>query len=473
VLKIHSEALSDKAYHKIFETLFRISKAESSNFTRSSKASARTQAASRLSACAGVLRVAVEVGVRKLRYKTVKALVDHVIQTLPTADDCYCAPLISDYFKILRTILGYQPHPEHFPSDAWNELTDFCVTVVNDLNRVLEDGDYSLSHRLRASDSFQDARSRSVTPSLRVGSSRKSTQNASQHSEGTTLRASSEDIVLCLKHLHSVPSAPVSEKAEGTLQAMLDLLRKSPNISYTQQATFDCINSIMARIVTNDTHLALETTKSLLPLVCRFWQAKSHALKDSMMISLLYGEHFFRRLVMSDVSGENTTILESLLEIFKDDYCKRIERDTLQMEDLDLSQESIYSERQAPLSLKNFRPRFGLVKAEQPWALLQISSSIVTALDIHVIVQENQDINDDATHISKRRKFNSARGDIVQQIQVSLPSEKQYSLQVLGFLLNAIDLDNFNMQEVLDILLSCISNSNESSASWAMLALSW
>jgi ataxia telangiectasia mutated family protein len=473
VLKSRSEALSDKAYHKIFETLFRISETESSNFARSPKAPARTQAASRLSACAGVLRVAVEVGVRKLRYKTVRALVDHVVQTLPTADDGYCAPLVPDYFKILRTVLGYEPHLEHFPSDVWNELTDFCVAVVNDLTRMLEDGDSSLSHRLRASDSFQDNPSRSVTPSLRVNSSRKSTQNASQHSEGTTLRDSSENIVLCLKYLHSVPSAPVSEKAEGTLQAMLDLLRKSPNVSHTQQAAFDCINSILARIITDDTILALETVKSVLPLICRFWQAKSHALKDSMMISLLYGEHFFRRLVLLDISGEHTTILESLLEIFKDDYCKRIERDTLQMEDLDLSQESIYSERQAPLSLRNFRPRFGLVKAEQPWALLHISSSIVIALDINVTVQENQDINDDATHISKRRKFNSARGDIVQQIKASPPSEKQYSLQVLGFLLNAINLDSFNMQESLDILLSCISDSNESSASWAMLALSW
>lgn len=417
--------------------------------------------------------MAVEVGVRKLRYKTVRALVDHVIQTLPTADDGYCAPLVPDYFKILRTILEYQPHPEHFPSEVWNELTDFCVAVVNDLNRLLEDGDSSLSHRLRASDSFQDDPSRSVTPSLRVGSSRKSTQTASQHSEGTTLRNSSENIILCLKHLHSVPSAPVSEKAAGTLEVMLDLLRKSPNVSHTQQAAFDCINSILARIVTDDTILALETTKSLIPLICRFWQAKSHALKDSMIISLLYGENLFRRLVVLDVSGEHTTNLESLLEIFKEDYCKRVERDTLQMEDLDLSQESVYSECQAPLSLRNFRPRFGLVKAEQPWALLQISSSIVTALDINANVQENQDIHDDATHASKRRKFNSARGDIVQQIKVSAPSEKLYSLQVLGFLLNAIDLDSSSIQETLDILLSCISDSNESSASWAMLALSW
>lgn len=473
VLKYHSEALSDKAYHNIFETLFRISNTESSNFARSSKAPAKAQAASRLSACAGVLRVAVEVGVPKLRSKTVRALVDHVIQTLPTAGDGYCAPLVPDYFKILRTVLGYKPHPEHFPSVVWNELTDFCVAVANDLNRVLEDGDSGLSHRHRAPDSFQDDLSRSVTPSVRVSSSRKSTQNASQHSQGTTLKDSSENIVLCLKHLLSVPSAPVSEKAAGTLQAMLDLLRKSPNVSHTQQAAFDCINSVLARIVTDDTLLALETIKSLIPLVCHFWQAKSHALKDSMMISLLYGEHFFKRLVVLDVSGEHTTNLESLLEIFKEDYCKRMERDTLQMDDLDLSQESLYSERQAPLSLRHFRPRFGLVKAEQPWALLQISSSIVTALDVHVTVQENQDINDDATHTSKRRKFNSARGDIVQQIKASPPSEKQYSLQVLGFLLNATDLDNVNMQESLDILLSCIADSNESSASWAMLALSW
>ena len=402
-----------------------------------------------------------------------KALVDHVIQTLPNADDGYCAPLVLDYFKILRIVLEYQPHPEHFPRDAWHELTDFCVETVNDLNRLLDDGDSRLSHRLRASDSFQEGRSRSVTPSIRVGSSRKPTEHASQHSISVTLKSSTEDIVLCLRHLHSVPNAPVGEKAEVTLQAMLELLRKSLNVSHTQQATFDCINSVMARIITDDTNLALETLKSLIPLICRFWQAKSQMLKDSMLVSLLYGEHYFGRLVLSDVSGEYWPDMQSLLEVLKDDYCKRTERDRLQIEDLDLSRESIYTERQAPLSMKAFRPRFGLVKAEQPWALLQVSTSIITALDLQVAVQDDQVVETDATHISKRRKTVSARGDIVQQVRTSQLPEKQYAIQILGFLLSAPDADGRSLQESLDVLLSCFSDSNELIASWAMLALSW
>lgn len=473
-LIVPSEALSDKAYHRIFETLFRISRVESSNYAKRSKAPAKTIASSRLSACAGVLRIAVEVGVRKLRHKTVKALVDHVIQTLPSSDEGYCSPLVLDYFKILRTILEYQPHPEHFPRDAWHEVTDFCIEAVTDLNSSTSDGKSTLSHRIRNSDSFQEDRSRSVTPGIRISSSHRSIQRTSQRHIFDTIRSSTEDIVLCLKHLHSVPNAPITEKANSSLQTMLEFLRTSPSVSHNQQAIFDCVNFIMARIVTDDTDLATETLKSLIPMICRLWQSKSPALKDSMLISLIYGEHYFECLLQSDVSGENRSDMHSLFEVLKDDYCKRNERDKLQIEDLDLSQEFTYNKYQSPLSSQAFRPRFGLIKAEQPWALLRISASIVTALDLRTNTPDDVvTINDDATHISKRRKLTSARVDIVRQIRTSQLSERLYALQLLAFLLSRIESDQVGLQDLFDTLLSCLSDSNESIVAWAMLALSW
>ena len=401
-----------------------------------------------------------------------KALVDHVTQTLPNADEGFCAPLVLDYFKILQTILEYQPHPEHFSRDAWHELTDFCIGAVQGLNSSLDDGDSTLSHRLRNSDSFQEVRSRSTTPNNRVSSLRRSTQHTSQRPLNATHRSSTEDIVLCLRHLHSAPNAPVSEKAELTLQVMLELLSKSPSLSHAHQAMFDCVNLVMARIVTDDTNLALETVKSLIPLISRFWQAKSQMLKDSMLVSLLYAEAYFGRLIQSDVSGEYRTDMQSLSEILKDDYCKRNERDRLQIEDLDLSQESIYSDQQAPLSLKAFRPRLGLHKAEQPWALLQISTSLVTAVDLRLAVPDDE-ANEDLTHISKRRKIMSACGDILRQVRTSQFSERQYAIQMLGFLLSVSDVDGNRLRESLETLLSCLSDGNESIVSWAMLSLSW
>lgn len=465
--------LPDKAHHKIFEALFRIAKVESSTYARSSsRAPAKAQAASRLSTCAGVLRLAVELGVQKLRYKTVKALVDHIVQTLPNADEGYCAPLVLDYFKTLRTILDYQPHAEHLPKDDWHELTDFCIESVVSLNSSPDDGDSSLSHRVRASDSFSDARSRSVTPHVR-DSARRSTQRASQRSVNSTLKASTEDIVLCLRNLHSVPNAPIIEKSEVVLQTMLELLDKSSNASHVQQAAFDCINAIIARIVTEDSSLASQTLKSLVPLVCRFWQGKSPTLRDSMLVSLILGESYFLHLLQSNASGDFKADLRILLEAFKDDYCKRNDRDKLQVEDLDLSQVLTYNQRQAPLGLTAFRPRLGLHKAEQPWALLQVGTAIMASLDSHILMPSAQAEIDDAQHSSKRRKLQSAIGEVIQSLKAPQTSGRLYALQILSFLIAAPAADKRLLQQSQEDILSCLSDTNDSVVSWAMLAMSW
>ena len=466
-----SETLSDKAYHQIFESLFRISKLESSNYAKSSKAPAKTQAASRLSACAGALRVAVDASIRKIRSKTVKALVDHIMQTLPTADDGYCSPLLLDYFKVLRTVLEYQPHPEHLPKDAWNELADFCMGVVRDLNRLLSDSHPSLSFRTRHSDSFEEDRSRSVTPNIRAESTRKSSQSATQHSVSVSLKASTEDVVLCLKYLCSVSNAPISGKAHESLGTMLEFLRLSSNVGHAQQAAFDCIASVMSCITTEDTKLSLETLKSLIPLVCRFWQAKSQSLKDSMLITLLHGEPYFRRLALSQQLPEHRTEMKNLLDVMRDDYCKRSDRDRLLLDDLDLSQASVYSSTQAPLSTKAYRARLGLLKAEQPWAILQLSSSMVEALDLDVFGQGNRAVREGTGHTLKRRKVASAYGEVIQQARTTQALEKLYAVQLLAFILERPNCTTDVLQEALNALLSCQTNSDESIAVWSMLAL--
>lgn len=470
ILTSRREHLSDKAYHQIFETLFRVSKAESSKYARIARGPTKAQAASRLSACSSVLRNAVDVGVRKIRSKTVKAVIDHVVQTLPIADDGYCSPLLLDYFKILRTLLEYQPHPEHLSKDAWRELADFCIHTVQDLNRLLSDTDSNLSFRLRNSESFDEDRSRSVTPNARTDPIRKKNHIDPQRAINASLKASTEDIVLCLKHLCSVSNAPVNEKAPATLEAALDFLRMSPNVGHAQQAAFDCIASSLASIVTEDTTLTLFALKSLIPLVCRFWQAKSQALKDSMLIALLHGEPYFGNLARSELTDENQSDLLNLVEIMKDEYCKRADRDRLLLEDVDLSQGSSYNWAQAPFSMSGFRAKFGLLRAEQPWAILHLSAAIIVALD--TVERDKRITKDNDDHASKRQKTASIFSDVVLQAKTARTPEKLYAIQILAFVLQSAKLAENGFEETFDVLLSCLSASDEALASWAMLALS-
>jgi ataxia telangiectasia mutated family protein len=87
------------------------------------------RASTRLAACGKALRITVTAGVKRIRAKTVKAVVDHILQALPTAEGPCYPGLALDYVKSLRVILEYQPHVEHF-RDLWQDVLDLCLSGV-------------------------------------------------------------------------------------------------------------------------------------------------------------------------------------------------------------------------------------------------------------------------------------------------------------------------------------------------------
>lgn len=401
-----------------------------------------------------------------------KALVEHVTQTLPTIDDGYCEPLVPDYFKALRVILEYPPHPEHFKKDDWHEVADFCNEAIHDLNYVLNENESSLSHRIRESSSFRDTVSRSATPQAHGNSLRKTSNNDTQISGKLSLKSSAEDLILCTRYLHVTPNAPIGERPQAVLKNLIDFLRLSSHASHTQQAAFECINSILARIVTDDTRLAQDTVKSVLPLISRYWQPKSSTLKDSMLISLLYGEPHFKQIVRSDEKEGFTSDLQDLLEAFKDDYCKRPEREQLQFADLNLANAPYDREHENPLCLKAFKARPGVIKVEQPWALLQVSRSIISALDLYSNAQNQTHAAEEFNPAMKRRKISSSWENVLLCAKMSQGAERLHAVQIMAFLLDQPVDDEHTMQYSLDVLLSCLSENNGTIVSWAMLAMS-
>ena len=444
----------------------------SSSYGRSAKGRAKSLAASRVSSCADVLLKTVKVGVRKLRYKTVKALFEHIIQTLPTTGDGYCEPLIPNYFKILRIILEYPPHPEHLLKDDWHVVAHFCNEAVLDLNHALNESEVSFSHSARESSAFSDVFSRSVTPNGHGSSLRKASIHATPKSVKVSLKSSAEDILLCMKHLLATPNAPIGERAQVNLQTLIEYLQLSPHASHTQQAAFDGVSSIVAYIVTDDIKLTQDTIRSLIPLMCRFWQPKNDPLKDSMLIVLVHGEPHFKQIVQCDESGDFKIDLQELLEAFKDDYCKRPEREQLQVEDLELANAPYHRRDEFPLCLKAFRARSGVFKAEQPWTLLQISRSIVSALNSFNNIQDRPHVEEDFGPAMKRKKISSSWNNVLLLVKTSQGAAKLHAIQSIAFFLDHPVDNEYTLQCFLDVLLSCLSDNNSIIVSWAMLAMS-
>ena len=465
-----SEVLEDKAYHGILEALFCAAKVECSTYANTSKSVSKAKSASRLSEYANVLCLAVRVGVRKLRFKTVRALLEHVSQTLPTSDGAYCEPLVVDYFKALRAVLEYPPHPEHLSKEEWHDAMDFCNSSLHDLNVSSSDKSLSSSNSVRGHGSFTDLPSRTVTPELHSNNGRNTSSRGSKIMFNPQLRGAAEDIVFCVRHLASVTNAPILEKPSVTLDALLDLLQMSPSLGITQQAAFESINSIMIRISTDDTPLVIETLTKLIPLVRRFWQAKSAGLKE-LLTSMIHGEAYLARLLKNSKNGDSKADLLGLLEVLRSEYCKRLERDQLQLDDLDLSDHTFRSDRDMPLSTQAYELRSGATKAEQPWVLLHITASVLVAIQDEEFDHRLRHENVDHDPPSKRQRLTGALDDILLLTKAPTAPERLYALQTLVFVFDCLAMDRRTLRDVVDNLLSCASDENALIASWAIMAL--
>ena len=401
-----------------------------------------------------------------MRYKTVKALVDHITQTLPTSDENYCEPLVTDYMKLLRTALAYQPHPEHFSKEEWQSTVDFSVQAIRDL--IKGTGGNDASNGSLSSHAVSDYPSRSATPSASIGTGRGSSQRTTK----SVLKTSTEDLILCLKHLASVSNVPVIDRAEIMLTSLFDFLHSFSTPGLAHQAAFAAINSIMARITTDNMSLVQRSLRHAVSLIRRLWHAKSTTLKEEMLITLLQGEPHLSMALQDDPQESFMADIQGLQEVLREEYCKRSEREQLQIDDLSLST-GISSGQQNPLSTSAFGLRQKAIKAEQPWAILHIYASITVVLDIGKrSLYQNVD-GDDPNIITKRRKLDRPLRDLLQSIRVSSGPEKVFDLQVLAFALDRRSISAEFLRNLLDSLLPCISEGSATVASWTMLAIAW
>lgn len=132
MLSFYRQTLNDKACHKIFESLFRFIALERSAYKRAQRsATSKSSSATRLSTCASVVRTAVDVFLPNLRTKSVRAIIDHITETIPLPGESLWEPLSVDYTKCLSALLGYRPHTEHLGDAEWEKLIGFCLAGIS------------------------------------------------------------------------------------------------------------------------------------------------------------------------------------------------------------------------------------------------------------------------------------------------------------------------------------------------------
>ena len=463
--------MSDKAYHEIFEILFNTIKIESSTYAKAKTASQKN-AASRVSGCANVLRGLVTVACQKLRPKTIKALLDHLTQTVPTDDGAYFEPLASDYFKTLRTILGYPSHVEHLGHEEWHDLTDFCIQVIKDLGHSPNEETVDSPSKQEILRSSRGRLSRSTTPLVRLPSSSglSNGNNSRLSKDDNRSKPFGEDVTLCLKHLASASNKPVLDKASIIVDALLGSDLLSTHSDLVRQAAFETINMILSRVHANDVTLSLRAVEALIPIIRRSWSTRLASLKEHMLVPLILGEPYLAHLMVSD-SDDTRAELLTLLDTTREEYCRRHERDQLHVSILDLTDAGRGYTKERPLGIQAFRLQFGALEAESAWCLIHVTASIVVTFSGHLGAGAEHPSPVEAKPTTKKRKTDNPVDSLFHHLRLSALPEKIYSLQVLCFVFEMIQLEPSILQGHIETLLQHVSDKSSSLCSWTMLAL--
>ena len=420
----------------------------------------------KLPACANLLRTAVEIGVRKIRYKTVKAVIEHIIQILPGVDEHYCEPLANDYVKALRAILSYSPHPEHLPKDAWQVVVDFCNEGIRAYVSSLDETRSSSLAIIDGSNRFSGPLSRSSTLDSSENVANKSFSSASKNGPAFHMRTIVEELTFCLQYLYCASNAPVLEKARETIMVLLKLLRSSFPLGQEHQAAFATTNAVLSHTMTEDVDLTRKIIREIVPLVQRHWIARSTTLKEEMLITLTYTGFLMPTLTQTNEMDGFLGSLQCLADIMQAEYSKKSEREQLQFDDLQLA--TIADDNcRVPLSTRAFFLRSGGAKAEQAWATLDTIALTLTTLH-HP--RHTPTVTSDLGPPHKRQMVMQPVDNLLQQLRLNLSKEKATALQILTFVGDRQIFDSTTLKTLIESLMPFISSDAIPLSNWAMLA---
>lgn len=444
--------VDDKACHKIFESLFRFVAVERTSYNR---ASSKGASSTRLSTCASVLRLAVDVFLRNLRYKTLRAIVDHVTETLPTPEEGLWEPLSAGYTKCLVALLRYSPHVEHLSSSEWGKLMSFCLRSLG----VAED-DSQTSFR----DSFRSSLDDYLDVSGRSTSSRP-TSSLAIRDKYTGNKSVIGEIILCIQLLTASPNAPVQASAEKILHGLAEYVKSSPAAGSGQQAAFSSINSVVTRVLFDQSDLIREFLFDLIPVIRRLWNTKLAGLRDELLGTIMLCTVVLTDAARREPSESLSHLIESLMNTLYSEYIKRPEKEILQIDEL-----AFNHKRSANIDRVITGPLLGNAKSEHNWTLVWAISCLLKLLeDIAARLSTTQVRHEEVPN--KKQRLASEIGDVLRDSFSSLGTKRICALQLIPILIEGqADIDKKVL--LLQKLTPSILDDNGTVSSWTMVAIS-
>ncbi|KAF4634334.1 hypothetical protein G7Y89_g3781 [Cudoniella acicularis] len=438
------------------------------------KKTSRSASLTRLTQCAELIRLVVKAGAPKLWAKTAKAIVEHIVQTVPNAAGEFCAPIVSDYFRTLCALLEHQAHVERLKHNTWIEAVDFCLQGLNEYIGVKENGPVVLS---RTSSNLGTSLAVRTVP-------RSSATNGQNRRNSSSL--SKQDADEALQAIHSLvaaSNAPLHARFREIIDTVVRYLHlQGSSVGRVHQLAFSAINNVLSYTRIDQTSFSLSVAMDVIPAIYVFWQSKTLA-KDEMlnsvrdeMLMFLFAVHPHLERGIRDARNDSIfTMLEGMADALRADYGKRASRDQLQLDDLDMVDLGTEALNNTPFSLKAFRLRSHNNKAERNWAILQIVGLLERLVSLghqkFVTPKESEKDLEDDIHPRKRQRVVQSSDRILEPLKSPDERLRLASLQMLPFILANCQKSASDLQEILDLLESCASDKRGTIAAWTLLAI--
>ncbi|KAM3423193.1 Serine/threonine-protein kinase Tel1 [Cercospora zeina] len=461
--------LDDKDFKEIFKPLYEIALDGQTSLLNAKTTSTRTTAANRLSDIAGGLRMSVEAGVRVLKGKTVKTVLDHVTGCMFFTNGTLCEPLALDYAKTLRAILNYQPHVEQMTTNNWDKLAKFCSAVISQAQREVFDDDV-------VGDGALASTGGGILHSLSHVSSR-STFRESAGSQGkrVVIKPVAEEMAGCLRLLTVAPNAPRLPSGIDYLWTIINALKTFTLSQRAHLDAFGAINNILSWMRTDGIRATQKATSQLLRLVRQFWSAKSAAV-GQMLITILLLRPYISHSLQGDERVTMLPELNGLLHTLETEYSNTYNKIVLKPEDLRLELNHGTS-KSWQIATALFSLRCAGSRAELSWVLVNILAflrrSLITAERHKAFDSDNEaDQNEDEIdhRPRKRQRLADPLSTLIETTHRETAPERICALHTLTFLAQQLRFSGRQLRKVLDSLLISCSEDNLSICSWAFLA---
>ena len=442
--------MNDKACYTIFQSLFRFAHIEISAYGKSSKTTSKVPSASRLSTCASILRSAVDTLLRNLRTKSVRAVIEHITETLSTPGEGLWDLLGIDYMKCLAVLLQYPPHVEHLGVTEWKHIIDFCLRSLS--LRKSNDSHLRVRNINRSASDDGNMSSGRSTPS-RIAS-----QPATWRDESVF-----DEVITCIKLLTICPNSPVELGAEKILNGLVEYVQSS-NSGSAQRDSFVSINAVVSKVLFDQSDLVRGLLLDLLSTIRRLWNTKFGGLKDEMLSTITLCMSVLIDTARREPSEPVSNSVERLLDTLYSEYTRRSEKDVLQLDEC-----SFFLKVDRTMNTSVLGPRLGNTRSEHNW-------TVVWAISILVLLSEEvagkpSDLRDADEESRKRRRFTSKVDDIFRDSFSSSGMKRVCSLQFIPLLING-NIDFESKVLLFRRLIPSLLDDSGMISSWTMIAIS-